>query len=143
MYLAGTATSSIRTPPISTLPPTLLVAVDERDGTVVATAALDSRGPAHPPNPRVLAERYPSGETAQLAPGVYASRHRRHGLARRLVASSSTSRWRTAAIARLSAHRSGGSGRRGVLAVPRQVVYDEREEPGGGQGIVHFEVPLP
>ncbi|NGO15661.1 GNAT family N-acetyltransferase, partial [Streptomyces sp. HC44] len=26
---------------------TLLVAVDEQDGTVVATAALDSRGPAH------------------------------------------------------------------------------------------------
>lgn len=30
---------------------TLLVAVDERDGTVAATAALDARGPEHPPNP--------------------------------------------------------------------------------------------
>ena len=30
---------------------TPLVAVDERDGTVAATAALDARGPAHPPNP--------------------------------------------------------------------------------------------
>ncbi|WP_162948896.1 GNAT family N-acetyltransferase, partial [Streptomyces europaeiscabiei] len=64
----------------------LLVAVDERDGMVVATGALDSRGPAHPPNPRRLAERYPSGETAQLRRVYVRAEHRRRGLARRLVA---------------------------------------------------------
>ncbi|GAA3354733.1 hypothetical protein GCM10017744_014290 [Streptomyces antimycoticus] len=64
---------------------TLLVAVDESDGAVVATAALDSRGPAHPPNPPWLAARYPSGETAQLRRVYVRSEHRRNGLARRLV----------------------------------------------------------
>ncbi|MFF4399753.1 GNAT family N-acetyltransferase [Streptomyces sp. NPDC001480] len=65
---------------------TLLVAVDERDGTVAATAALDARGPAHPPNPRWLADRYPSGETAQLRRVYVRPEHRRRGLARRPVA---------------------------------------------------------
>ena len=64
---------------------TLLVAVDERDASIVATAALDSRGPLHPPNPRHLAERYPSGATAQLRRVYVRPGHRRRGLARRLV----------------------------------------------------------
>ncbi|XUL92400.1 GNAT family N-acetyltransferase [Streptomyces galilaeus] len=65
---------------------TLLVALDPADGQVVATAALDSRGPVHPPNPRDLAERYPSGETAQLRRVYVRPAHRRRGLARHLVA---------------------------------------------------------
>lgn len=64
---------------------TLLVAVDERDGTVAATAALDARGPAHPPNPRWPGKRYPSGETAQLRRVYVRPEHRRRGLARQLV----------------------------------------------------------
>ncbi|MGW3940593.1 GNAT family N-acetyltransferase [Streptomyces phaeochromogenes] len=122
---------------------TLLVAVDERDGTVAATAALDSRGPAHPPNPRHLAERYPSGETAQLRRVYTRADHRRQGLARRLVGE-------------LLDFAAADGGYRAVYlhtdpAVPGaeafwrshgKVVHDEREEPGGGQRIVHFEVPL-
>jgi GNAT superfamily N-acetyltransferase len=122
---------------------TLLVAVDERAGTVVATAALDSRGPAHPPNPRHLAERYPSGETAQLRRVYVRPEHRRRGLARQLVG-------------RLLDFATADGGYRAVYlhtdpAVPGaeafwrslgKAVHDEREEPGGGQGIVHFEVPL-
>ncbi|MGW0821410.1 GNAT family N-acetyltransferase [Streptomyces sp. NPDC002845] len=120
---------------------TLLVAVDGRDGAVVATAALDSRGPAHPPNPRQLAERYPSGETAQLRRVYVRPDHRRRGLARRLVAA-------------LLDFAAADGGYRSVYlhtdpAVPGaedfwrslgKVVCDERE--AGGQGVVHFEVPV-
>ncbi|MFD5624776.1 GNAT family N-acetyltransferase [Streptomyces sp. NPDC127072] len=122
---------------------TLLVVSDERDDTIVATAALDSRGPAHPPNPSDLAARYPSGETAQLRRVYVRPEHRRRGLARRLVAE-------------LLDFAAAEGGYRAVYlhtdpAVPGaeafwrslgEVVCDEREGPYGGQGIVHFEIPL-
>ncbi len=122
---------------------TLLVALDEAGGQVVATGALDARGPAHPPNPRHLAERYPSGTTAQLRRVYVRPEHRRRGLARRLVRE-------------LLAFAAADGGYRSVYlhtdpAVPgaeafwrslAEVVHDERQDPGGGQGIVHFEVPL-
>ncbi|MFE1023946.1 GNAT family N-acetyltransferase [Streptomyces sp. NPDC058818] len=121
---------------------TLLVAVDAI-GEVVATAALDSRGPAHPPNPRDVAERYPSGVTAQLRRVYVRPEHRRRGLARRLVDE-------------LLAFAAADGGYRAVYlhtdpavtgAEPfwrslAKVVHDEREDAGGGQGIVHFDVPM-
>ncbi|MDL5204823.1 GNAT family N-acetyltransferase [Streptomyces sp. ALI-76-A] len=122
---------------------TLLVALDPDGRSVVATAALDSRGPAHPPNPRRLAERYPSGETAQLRRVYVRPEHRRRGLARRLVDD-------------LLAFAATDGGYRAVYlhtdpAVPGaepfwrslgKVVHDEREDPGGGNGVVHFEIPM-
>lgn len=121
---------------------TLLVAVDA-EGEVVATGALDSRGPAHPPNPAHVAERYPSGVTAQLRRVYVRPEHRRRGLARRLVEE-------------LLAFAAADGGYRAVYlhtdpavtgAEPfwrslAKVVHDEREDAGGGQGIVHFDVPL-
>lgn len=120
----------------------LLVAVGGRDGSVVATGALDSRGPAYPPNPRWLAERYPSGETAQLRRVYVRPEHRRRGLARRLVAS-------------LLDFAAADGGYRSVYlhtdpAVPGaeafwrsqgEAVCDERVETG--ERVVHFEVPVP
>lgn len=122
---------------------TLLVAVDPARGEVVATAALDSRGPAHPPNPQRLARRYPSGRTAQLRRVYVRPEYRRRGLARRLVAE-------------LLAFAAADGGYRSVYlhtdpAVPGAeafwrslgtVVHDERADPGAGQGIVHFEIPM-
>ncbi|MFF5564706.1 GNAT family N-acetyltransferase [Streptomyces sp. NPDC012623] len=123
---------------------TLLVALDESDGEVAAVAALDSRGPVHPPNPPWMAERYPSGETAQLRRVYTRPGHRRQGLARALVRE-------------LVAFAAADGGYRSVYlhtdpAVPGaeafwrsmgKAVCDEREEiAGGGQGIVHFEVPI-
>ena len=60
----------------------LLVAVDQQDGTIAATAALDSRGPREP---GWLAERYPSGRTAQVRRVYVRPEHRRRGLARAMV----------------------------------------------------------
>jgi GNAT superfamily N-acetyltransferase len=122
---------------------TLLVALDPHDATVVATAALDSRGPAHPPNPRHLAERYPSGETAQLRRVYVRPEHRRRGLARRLVDE-------------LLAFAAADGGYRAVYlhtdpTVPGaedfwlslgKVVHDEREDPDGGNCVVHYEIPM-
>ncbi|MET7736014.1 GNAT family N-acetyltransferase [Streptomyces sp. NPDC005402] len=122
---------------------TLLVARDPEDGTVVATGALDSRGPAHPPNPRELAERYPSGETAQLRRIYVRPEHRRRGLARRLVE-------------KLLVFAAADGGYRSVYlhtdpavagAEPfwrslGKVVHDERETTGGASSVVHFEMPM-
>jgi GNAT superfamily N-acetyltransferase len=122
---------------------TLLVALDPDEQDIVATAALDSRGPAHPPNPRHLAERYPSGETAQLRRVYVRPGHRRRGLARRLVDE-------------LLGFAAADGGYRAVYlhtdpAVPGaesfwrslgKVVHDEREDPDGGNGVVHFEIPM-
>jgi GNAT superfamily N-acetyltransferase len=122
---------------------TLLVAVEQGSGDVVATAALDARGPAYPPNPREVAERFPSGTTAQVRRVYVRPEHRRRGLARRLVAE-------------LVAFAEADGGYRAVYlhtdpSVPGaedfwrslgKVVWDEREDVGGGQGIVHFEIPM-
>ncbi|MGQ4386217.1 GNAT family N-acetyltransferase [Streptomyces sp. SAS_270] len=120
---------------------TLLVAVHERDGTVAATAALDARGPAHPPNPRWLAERYPSGETAQLRRVYVHPEHRRRGLARRLVGeligfARADGGYRSAYL-----HTDPASpGAEALWRSLGKLVHDE--QPGGGQRILHFEIPL-
>lgn len=59
------------------------MAADRQDGTIAGTAALDARGPRHP---EWLAQRYPSGQTAQLRRVYVRPEHHRHGLARAMVA---------------------------------------------------------
>ncbi|NGO67942.1 GNAT family N-acetyltransferase [Streptomyces boncukensis] len=122
---------------------TLLVAVDERDGAVAATAALDARGPAHPPNPRWLAERYPSGETAQLRRVYVRPEHRRRGLARRMVAELLAFAQADGGYRSVYLHTYPDStGAMGLWRSLAKVVCDERAEvPGGGSGAVHFEIP--
>ncbi|MEW2398794.1 GNAT family N-acetyltransferase [Streptomyces sp. NPDC046862] len=118
---------------------TLLVAVDERDGEVVATAALDSRGPAHPPNPRWLAERYPSGETAQLRRVYVRPEHRRRGLARRLVAALLDFAAADGGYRSVYLHTDPGvPGAEAFWRSLGEVVCDERHETG--QRVVHFEI---
>ncbi|WP_432118136.1 GNAT family N-acetyltransferase [Streptomyces sp. bgisy032] len=123
---------------------TLLVAVDEHDGTVAATAALDARGPAHPPNPRRLAERYPSGETAQLRRVYVRPAHRRRGLARQLVGLLLEFARNDGGYRSVYLHTHPHSpGAMQLWRALGKVVCDEREEvPGGGSGAVHFEIPF-
>ncbi|MEU8972293.1 GNAT family N-acetyltransferase [Streptomyces monashensis] len=120
----------------------LFVAVDAA-GEVVGTGALDARGPAWPPNPRWLAERYPSGPTAQLRRVYVRPAHRRRGIARELVG-------------RLLEFAAADGGYRAVYlhtdpAVPGaeafwrslgRPVHDERTDPERPQSLVHFELPV-
>lgn len=56
-------------------------------GQVVATAAVRTGGPQSPPHPKWLADRYADrARVAQLLRVATLAGHRRHGLARRLVA---------------------------------------------------------
>lgn len=121
---------------------TLLVAVDA-DGAVVATGALDSRGPAHPPNPAHVAERYPSGVTAQLRRVYVRPEHRRRGLARRLVDELLAFAVADGGYRAVYLHTDPAvTGAEPFWRSLAKVVHDEREDAGGGQGIVHFDVPL-
>ncbi len=123
---------------------TLLVAVDERDGTVAATAALDARGPEHPPNPRWIAERFPSGETAQLRRVYVRPEHRRRGLARRLVSELAAFARADGGYQSLYLHTYPSSpGAEALWRALGKLVLDERtEEPGGGKEALHFEIPM-
>lgn len=122
---------------------TLLVAVDE-SGEVAATAALDSRGPAHPPNPQWLAERYPSGETAQLRRVYVRPEHRRRGLARRMVGELLEFARKDGGYRAVYLHTYPDSpGASELWRALGKAVCDERDEvPGGGNGVVHYEIPL-
>ncbi|TDT31413.1 acetyltransferase (GNAT) family protein [Streptomyces sp. BK208] len=121
---------------------TLLVAVDA-DGAVVATGALDSRGPVSPPNPAHVAERFPSGTTAQLRRVYVRPEHRRRGLARRLVDELLAFAVADGKYRAVYLHTDPAvTGAEPFWRSLAKVVHDEREDAGGGQGIVHFEVPL-
>ncbi|MGQ4365904.1 GNAT family N-acetyltransferase [Streptomyces sp. SAS_272] len=129
---------------------TLLVAIDGGDGggsggsgEIVATAALDSRGPAHPPNPRHVAERYPCGTTAQLRRVYVRPEHRRRGLARRLVAELLAFAVADGGYRSVYLHTDPAvEGAEAFWRSLAAVVHDERQEADGGQGIVHFDVPF-
>ncbi|MCQ9131582.1 GNAT family N-acetyltransferase [Streptomyces hilarionis] len=125
---------------------TLLVALDGGNGgngEVVATAALDSRGPAHPPNPRHVAERYPGGTTAQLRRVYVRREHRRRGLARRLVAELLAFAAADGGYRSVYLHTDPAvEGAEAFWRSLGTVVHDERRETDGGQGIVHFDVAL-
>ncbi|MQS10450.1 GNAT family N-acetyltransferase, partial [Streptomyces alkaliphilus] len=107
------------------------------------TAALDSRGPQHPPNPAWLAERYPSGETAQLRRVYVRPEHRRRGLARRMVDELVAFAVAEGGYRSLYLHTDPTvPGAEAFWRSLGKVVCDERSAPDGGQGILHVELPL-
>ncbi|MCX5197441.1 GNAT family N-acetyltransferase [Streptomyces sp. NBC_00249] len=121
---------------------TLVVAVlgDE----VVGTTALHSRGPAHPPHPRALAERYPSGRTAQLLRVYVRPGHRRHGLARAMVRAACAFAAEVPGYESVYLHTNVDVP--GAEAFWRSLateVFDARATgEHGGYGTVHFEIPI-
>ncbi|MFF8316848.1 GNAT family N-acetyltransferase [Streptomyces bobili] len=122
---------------------TLLVAVDTEQ-QVVGTGALDARGPLHPPNPRHVAERYPSGATAQLRRVYVRPEHRRRGLARRLVADLLAFAAADGGYRAVYLHTDPSvEGAEAFWRSLGTVVHDERQDPDGGQSVVHFDLPLP
>ncbi|MBT2452307.1 GNAT family N-acetyltransferase [Streptomyces sp. ISL-43] len=121
----------------------LLVAV--HDGEVVGTTAVNSRGPAHPPHPRSLAERYPSGRTAQLLRVYVRPQHRRHGLARAMVRAACAFAAGAPGYETIYLHTNVDIP--GAEAFWRSLateVFDARTTgEHGGFGTVHFEIPMP
>ncbi|MEV1047966.1 GNAT family N-acetyltransferase [Streptomyces sp. NPDC049916] len=121
---------------------TLLVV--EHRGEIVATGAVRDRGPQTPPNPRWVADRFPSGTTAQLCRIYVRPEHRRHGVARRLVRELTEFAVRAGGYEALYLHTDPAvPGAEPFWRSLAHEVCDERELPGGGQGIVHFELPMP
>ncbi|MFJ3792331.1 GNAT family N-acetyltransferase [Kitasatospora sp. NPDC090091] len=114
-------------------------------GEVVATTALHSTGPAHPPHPRELAERYPSGTTAQLVRVYVRAGHRRNGLARELVRRACEFAAAEGGYRRLYLHTNTAvPGAEAFWRGLAEEVYDARPtgEHGPGVATVHFEIPL-
>ncbi|GHF70886.1 N-acetyltransferase [Streptomyces griseus] len=121
---------------------TLLVV--EHRGEIVATGAVRDRGPQAPPNPQWVADRFPSGSTAQLCRIYVRPEHRRHGLARRLVRELGEFVVRAGGYTALYLHTDPAvPGAEPFWRSLAREVCDERTLPGGGQGIVHFELPMP
>ena len=121
---------------------TLLVVV--RGDEVVATGAVRDRGPQAPPNPQWVADRFPSGSTAQLCRIYVRPEHRRHGLARALVRELGDFAARAGGYTSLYLHTDPAvPGAEPFWRSLAQEVCDERALPGGGQGIIHFELPMP
>lgn len=122
----------------------LLVAV--HDGDVVATTGVRSAGPAHPPHPRWLAERYPSGSTAQLVRVYVLPGHRRRGLARTLVDTACDFVADTPGYERIYLHTNTNvEGSEAFWRSQAEEVCDARAtgEHGPGVATVHFEIPMP
>ncbi|MFE1320621.1 GNAT family N-acetyltransferase [Kitasatospora phosalacinea] len=122
----------------------LVVAV--RDDEVVGTTALNSTGPAHPPHPRHLADRYPSGRTAQLLRVYVRAEHRRNRLARRMVELACDFAARDGGYDRVYLHTNTDvPGAEPFWRALADEVFDARPtgEHGPGVSTVHFEIPLP
>lgn len=121
----------------------LLVAVCA--GEVVATTGVRSAGPAHPPHPRWLADRYPSGSTAQLVRVYVHPEHRRHGLARTLVHRACDFVTTTPGYDCVYLHTNVNvEGAEAFWRGLAKEVFDARGtgEHGAGVGTVHFEMPM-
>ncbi|MFF2087318.1 GNAT family N-acetyltransferase [Nocardia sp. NPDC058176] len=116
--------------------------VAERDGVIVATTAIRAQGPAHPPHPAELAQRYPDDTTAQLFRVYVRPEHHRRGLASRLVEAAIEHVRTTPAFERLYLHTDARTP--GALEFWRtvgQIVHDARG-PHEGFQTVHLEIPL-
>ncbi|MGW2330381.1 GNAT family N-acetyltransferase [Streptomyces sp. NPDC001700] len=122
----------------------LLVAVHGDE--VVGTTCVRSAGPTHPPHPGRLAERYPSGTTAQLLRVYVRPEHRRHGLARTMVHQACEFAAATDGYESIYLHTNADIA--GALPFWHSVakeIFDARTtgEHGPGFATVHFEIPMP
>ncbi|MEU9299773.1 GNAT family N-acetyltransferase [Streptomyces sp. NPDC048269] len=111
---------------------------------VVGTTALNSRGPAHPPHPRWLTQRYPSGRTAQLLRVYVRPDHRRHGLARAMVRAACEFAAGVPGYDTVYLHTNVDiPGAEAFWRSMADEVCDARTTgEHGGYGTVHFEIPI-
>ncbi|WP_067857123.1 GNAT family N-acetyltransferase [Nocardia shimofusensis] len=113
-----------------------------RDDEVVATTAVQARGPRTPPHPGWLAEQFPDGVTAQLFRVYVAPEHQRRGLASRLVEHAVAFVKANPALDRLYLHTDAKSpGALEFWQTFGTVVHDARR-PGARFQTVHLTIPL-
>ncbi|MEU4067279.1 GNAT family N-acetyltransferase [Streptomyces wedmorensis] len=125
--------------------PRHLLLVATHGDQVVATTGVRSTGPAHPPHPRRLAERYPSGTTAQLVRVYVRPEHRRRGLARTLVDRACAFVAQTPGYDSIYLHTNVDiEGAESFWRSMAKEVFDARTtgEHDPGVGTVHFEIPM-
>lgn len=119
----------------------LLVAVHGDE--VVGTTGVRAVGPKSPPHPGWLAERYPSGSTAQLFRVYVRPEHRRRGLARELVKRACEHVASTPGYTHIYLHTDTRV--EGVepfwrsLAVP---IHDDRDGDSSRFQTLHFAIPF-
>lgn len=116
--------------------------VAELDGKIVGTAAVRADGPQSPPHPPWIAQRYPSGTTAQIF-RVYVDRdHRRNGLARALVDLACRFVANTPGYETIYLHTNAAiEGAEPFWYSVAKEIYDGRTDPRYSPA-VHFEIPL-
>ena len=111
---------------------------------VVGTTAVRAQGPASPPHPAWLAERYSGPTTAQLFRVYVRREHRRRGLARALVDAAVRFIAETPGYERVYLHTDtrvpGAEPFWRSVAVE---VCDARDGDQGTHETVHFEIPVP
>lgn len=122
---------------------TLFVA-ESASGAIVATGAVRDQGPQAPPNPEWVARRFPSGSTAQLCRIYVRPEYRRQGIARAMVRALNDFVAEAGGYEAIYLHTDPAvTGAEPFWRSLAEEVCDERELPGGGQGIVHFALPVP
>ncbi|GAA2346286.1 GNAT family N-acetyltransferase [Saccharopolyspora halophila] len=110
---------------------------------VVGTTAVRADGPKSPPHAPWLAERYPSGSTAQVFRVYIRPEHRRNGLARELVDLACRFVARTPGYERIYLHTNVEI--EGAEPFWRSIgteIHDGRTDPAHSPA-VHFEIPIP
>jgi GNAT superfamily N-acetyltransferase len=120
----------------------LFVAVDGDE--VVGTTAVRAQGPASPPHPAWIAERYSGDRTAQLFRVYVRPSHRRRGLARALVDAAVRFIAETPGYEQIYLHTDTRVP--GAEAFWRSVaveVCDARDGNPDRNQTVHFEIPVP
>ncbi|SDJ42344.1 Acetyltransferase (GNAT) family protein [Lentzea albidocapillata subsp. violacea] len=120
----------------------LFVAVDCDE--VVGTTAVRAQGPASPPHPAWIAERYSGDRTAQLFRVYVRAEHRRRGLARELVDAAVRFIAETPGYEQIYLHTDTRVA--GAEAFWRSVaveVCDARDGDPDRHQTVHFEIPVP
>lgn len=120
----------------------LLVAIDDANGAVAATAGVRSGGLKPEFNHDWLVARYDPVRTAQIVRVYVAREYRRHGLARQLVDEAIRFVATTPGYDVLSLHtdpRSPGA-EAFWRAMPTRLILDDREGPSAS---LHFEMDIP
>ncbi|SFT55123.1 Acetyltransferase (GNAT) family protein [Actinopolyspora lacussalsi subsp. righensis] len=118
----------------------LFVAV--RGERVVGTASVRADGPKSPPHPAWIAERYPSGPTAQIFRTYVDPEHRRQGLATELVRSACSFIASVPGYESIYLHTNPAiDGAEPFWRAIAKEVHDARRDPGHSS-TVHFEIPI-